>query len=482
LVRRTPTKHLYDAIVVGSQLAGALAACVLAKRGFSVLAIPHDGLAKPYVFRDYQFSHGPFLTGALDRIPTLDTVLNEIGLTSLKKTSVHSGLQLLRPRHWFELHPELGHRAREVARALGDSAGEAFLEALDRAAKGHDPTDGFFSSKPDVPPDGWLARWKLKRHLARFEGLLTDSTLKSDDANEALLRSLSNFVAATQGPIVRSRTLSRLFPTPHTFLGGRESVFAALMARARELGADVLDDERVSEIRFSGSSAAGVRLQHFNDDVRGLSVLAACDLSALGPLLPESKQPSCAKLASRLSVSHVVFSTHAVVPERAVPRGLGVLGLIEGTDRGLGPLLFELSPAIKNGTATGERVLTLSVHVSREFRQSGAEVLPKLIDRMWQSTEDVLPFTRPHLVFESTPWRDAPDVRDGVVEPLPTYEVADSILGVTGLSTKSPWPRLFTTSREVLPGLGLEGEAIASMRAVWAVERLLKRTSLKSAR
>jgi hypothetical protein len=49
------------------------------------------------------------------------------------------------------------------------------------------------------------------------------------------------------------------------------------------------------------------------------------------------------------------------------------------------------------------------------------------------------------------------------------------VIGVSGLTTKTPLPRLFNASRQVLPGLGLEGEALAAQRAVAAVEKLLKK-------
>ena len=39
-----PSMHVYDVIVVGGQVAGALAATLLAKHGYRVLLIEHDGM------------------------------------------------------------------------------------------------------------------------------------------------------------------------------------------------------------------------------------------------------------------------------------------------------------------------------------------------------------------------------------------------------------------------------------------------------
>jgi hypothetical protein len=48
-------------------------------------------------------------------------------------------------------------------------------------------------------------------------------------------------------------------------------------------------------------------------------------------------------------------------------------------------------------------------------------------------------------------------------------------LGVAGHPTQSPWKRVMLASRQVLPGLGFEGEVLAAQRAVKRVETTLKK-------
>lgn len=474
----TPGRHVYDAIVFGSQLSGVLAATVLAKRGLQVLLIEHDGLGSPYTQNEYAFTHAPFLTGSLDKIAPLEAMLTEVGVaTQVKRLSHAAGLQLLRPRQWFELHAELGARSKEVSRAMGDEAGEAFLEALDAAHKTSTATEAFFQSHPDLPADGWFARWKLRRHLARFQGLDTDTSLDTKSPHSMLLRSLERFASNADGALSRSRALSRLFPTPHTFPGGFEGLRTTLTDRAKELGVDVIDPEQqVEMLVLDGRTAVGLRLRRSDTVYRGGALIAACDLMTWSPLVPEARRAAVQKLAPLVSSKQAVFTTHAVLPERALPRGLGALALVETTDTELGAVLLQVTTAKKSGQDTAERVLSMSARVPTALRQAGEPAVQALTARVWEAVKDVLPFTKQHVTLTSSPWTDAPRVVAQVAEPWPTFELTEqSVIGVSGLTTKTPLPRLFNASRQVLPGLGLEGEALAAQRAVAAVEKLLKK-------
>ncbi|MCA2977893.1 MAG: hypothetical protein INH37_06390 [Myxococcaceae bacterium] len=184
-------------------------------------------------------------------------------------------------------------------------------------------------------------------------------------------------------------------------------------------------------------------------------------------------------------MSGAIFTTHAVLPESALPRGLGPLGLVEGTDAELGPVLVEVSAARRSGQDTGEKVLSFSVKVNAQLRAAGEPAVRALVDRLWASVVDVFPFSRRRVTLQSAPWVDAPRVVAGGAEPFPCFALPpDATAGVAGLTTGSPWPRLYLAGRQVLPGLGLEGEALSAARAIAAVEKRLasKKDPLKAAR
>lgn len=481
LARRptAPTRHVYDVIIFGGQLGGALAAGVLAKRGLHVLLVEHDGLGSGYTHGDYTFPHAPFLTGALDKIPAVEAMLSELGVLPQVKRAAHAAsVQVLRPRHWFELHAEMGARAKEAVRALGEAGAEPLLHALEETPRTTAASDAYFQAQPDLPPDGWFARWKFRRHLARFSGLDGDTTLTATTPELTMLRSLERFAATADSPLTRARTLGRFFPTPHVFPNGAEGLRTLLTDRARELGVDVLEgDQQIELMVLEGKTAVGIRLRRNETSYRAGALVAACDLLTWGPLIPEARRGPVQKLAALVPSTRALFTTHVVVPESAVPRGLGSLALIESSDTELGTVLAAVTHARKNGhDSATERVVSLTVRAPLGLKAGGEPAVQALAARVWSSVRDVLPFTRKHALVSSSPWADSQRVVAGLVEPWPTFDLPERApLGVAGLPTSTPWPRLFNASRQVLPGLGLEGEALAAQRAITAVEKLLKK-------
>jgi hypothetical protein len=87
-----------------------------------------------------------------------------------------------------------------------------------------------------------------------------------------------------------------------------------------------------------------------------------------------------------------------------------------------------------------------------------------------------MPFAKDRVRLVSAPYLDATGVRGSRLLPHPLYEFeVESVLGVTGLSQRTPVKNLILASREVLPGLGLEGEYLAGLRAARLVQEALKK-------
>ena len=83
----------YDVLVFGSQLAGAVTAGLLAKRGYRVLAVTHDGLPTSYPDGPYQLPCGPSVLPPLRSMPAAAAVLEELGAA----TDVYRSLVPLSP-------------------------------------------------------------------------------------------------------------------------------------------------------------------------------------------------------------------------------------------------------------------------------------------------------------------------------------------------------------------------------------------------
>ena len=473
LVRKgtAPGRHVYDVIVIGGQLGGILATALLARRGLQVLHVPHDGLAEPYTHGDVKLPYAPFFIPPIKAVPAFDEALQELGLaTAVGRAMQLVPLQLLEQERWFELSHDEKRRGPELARVFGEGA-EGFDELMRKAQAAADASDSFFQSRPDLPPEGLIGRWKFKRQLPRFPGLGLDTPLPSD----ALVRKLSMFVSGVETPdtLSRARTLGRALAGPAIFQGGREGLWQVLADRARELGADVLSsDEAVERLVLEGSGTTGVRLTKTDTIYRAGFVVAAMDLDVLTRLVPEKQRKASLKVLPTVAATRALMTLNLVVPERALPRGLGTLALLDTPTLEGGALLLQIGPAMQ----ADHRVMTISVPAPLGLRAGGEPVIRGLIAQVHAALARVMPFTRPHVTLESTPWIDAVHVVAGRAEVAPLFQLdSQSWLGVAGLSTSSPWKRVVLAGRQVLPGLGLEGEVLAAQRAVKAVESSLKK-------
>ncbi len=458
----TPGRHVYDVIVLGGQIGGILTTALLAKRGLHVLHVPHDGLGTRYAHGELKLPHAPFLLPPIKLIPSLDGALQELGLSNVINKSVHVvPLQLLEQERWFELNHDEKRRGPELARVFGNEA-ETFDELMRRAQLAADSSDSFFQTRPEFPPASMWARWKFKRLLANFPGLGVDSPLASD----ALVRKLSFFVAPVEhpGPLTRARTLGRVLAGPAIYSGGREGFWQVLAERARELGADVLGADESVERLVLESRTVAVRLTKTDTLYRGVFLVAGMDLETLTPLMPEKTHSAVAKMLPTVSAQKSLFTLNLVLAERALPRGLGALALVDAPTMENGVMLIQISAA-----RGAQRVVSVSVVAPLALKAAGEPAVRALISQIHAELARVMPFTKSHIALESTPWLDAPSAPRAEAAPL-FPSPPDGWLRITGVSIQSPWKRVLLASRQVFPGLGLEGEVLAARMVVKVVE------------
>ena len=304
----TPGRHVYDVIIVGGQLGGALCAALLARRGFKVLLVPHDGQGAPYLHQGFWFPHAPFVMPPAKAVEAFEEVLSELGLTvPVHRALARPALQLLRPGNWFELRSDAKERAVELKRALGSGA-DAFEEAWQRAVTGANASDGFFRAKLDFPPEGMLGRWRLNRQLPRFAPLNAGSTLPQDSPLRALLPLAA--CVAVPSPLTEARALGRLLAWPSVYPGGREGLYELFAFRARELGADVVGSEDfVEQLELRGASVSSIRLGGAPITYRAELFIGAMDSDGAGAPHPRGPpgdvQPSRRRTRGEEAALHV---------------------------------------------------------------------------------------------------------------------------------------------------------------------------------
>ncbi|HYX91247.1 MAG TPA: NAD(P)-binding protein [Myxococcaceae bacterium] len=485
-----PSRHIYDVIALGGQLGGALAAALLAKRGYRVLLVDHDGLGHGYEHDGFILPYAPFVAPPLKTMPVIGDALLELGLnvTIQRATRPHKPeLQLVFDKHRLDLSSEPERRRAELVREFGGS-GAQVGEQIAAIATQHEQSDAFVKQFRDLPPNGVFGSWRARRELKRRPEVEVPPALSADSAPAELIHRLLPFLTwleQADTPLARTRPLSQVLRSPSRLPGGHEGLRDLILKKLIDLGGDVLSRDTtdayiVEELSFEGSKLVGVQVLQSSNVYRGSSVIAATDSGALRRLITDKKSHrDLIEVLDLVRTKKFLYSVNWVVPAEALPRPLGELVLVDTGDE-LGTLLVQLHGVRR---ATGEddrvhRVLCAGAFVPASVRDLGEAKLQALKKQIETHLDRLVPFVRQHLALSSAPYLDAGGVRGSRLLPHPLLEVdVERFAGVTGLSPSTPLRNLFLASREVFPGLGLEGELLAGVRAARLVHELLQKKS-----
>ena len=484
-----PARHVYDVLVLGAEVGGALAAALLAKRGLRVLWAEHAQLQTGYEHDGFLFASPPYLVPPFRMWPVVESCFTELGLTTgFQRALKPAGpWQIVLPKHRLDLPTDPPRRLTELQREFG-AGGSRVAEMLAGLGGLPETSDPFFRFLDDFPASGWLEKLKLKRRAARVEGLATPSPLSPDEPIDTLLAGMVPFLVQQDppGPLAVTRVLAQLLKSPMRLPGGREGLRETLAKRFTELGGTLLPQDglagrAVEGIDFEGPQVT-LRVRGAEAVYRAQWLVAAMDPALLSELLPEEGPGK--KLAEHLgglTPKRLVLNVHWVVPEKVLPRGMGELVLMDGGQSG--PVWIQVHATRKAG-ARGEeealRTVSVSALVGSGVRDAGESGLRLPAAGMERALEALMPFSLSQRVARSVPLVDGPGALAGA-GPQVIYEAPNgSATGVEGLGVRTPARHVLYAGREAVLGVGLEGELLAAARAASLVhEHVKKRDPLK---
>jgi hypothetical protein len=494
--RPPSTQRIYDVCVVGSQLGGVVAGALLARRDLRVLHVAHGDLGPGYVDHGYALPWGPVVVPSPRHMPAAEAVLAELGLATDVARALEPSdpdLQLLLPRHRVDVTRDPALLHAELRREWPRQAGE--LEAMLGALAAHYDVAGFFlKAAPPLPPGGFGERRAVRKALklaqsvpnAPSDPVGRRSPLADLDDHELVrsLRAATRFLSYLDGPISplsEIRLLGGALRGTHRLAAGqgalRELIRRRIVEARGELRGGPGEPAVVSGIDVSAGRIVGVRLAGSPDVFSARAYVLAADAESIGKLLPAEVAGSrSARVLGQIHPSRRLFSVNLVVKLAALPPALGdnVIALRDamGGDGIDNAVFLQILPARRDGKkgagefVTDERVICASAFIPAS--SASRDELTAAAARIREAVADAIPFFERHLVSESAPVLNAPpDVQEGVrLLSQPLYETGiDSALGVTGLPVRGPWKNTFFAGREVVPGLGLEGEFFAGIQA-----------------
>jgi phytoene dehydrogenase-like protein len=504
------TQRIYDVCVIGSQLGGAVAGALLARRGYRVLHVDHDGLGGSYEDGGYVLPYAPAIFPSPRLLPAADAALGELGLTTDLVRQLEPSapdLQILLPRHRVDLGHDAPRRLVELKREWPREA-DRLQVGFEALARLFDASAPFMRSMPPLPPSGFGERRAVSKAI-RFAASAPGSPRGAVDEADAfagltdhplvsalaLVQRFLSYQDGSPSPLAATRLLGAALRGSYRLAGGHVALREAVRRKITESRGETLggDEERAIAERLDvdGGRVAAVRLAGSPNAWVARVFIAATDAPALRRLLPAQEAAGkTARLLECVKPVRQLLAVNLVVKTAALPPALGdtVVALRDpaGPDSIDNAVLLQVLPARrdkgKGGTelVTDERVLCAGAFVPANARDGGEEQLAALGRRIRDAVADAVPFFERHLLRESMPVLAAPKERRGSrLLPHPLYDVElEQSLGVTGLPCRSPLKNLVFAGREVVPGLGLEGEFHAGLQAAQAAQELLGKKEL----
>lgn len=477
VARPATVRRAYDVCVIGSQLGGVAAGALLARRGYRVLHVDPDGFGTGYEDGGWRIPWGPAIVPALRALPAAEATLVELGLATDAARLLEPArptLQILLPRHRLDFPAARAERTAELRREWPSDTAQldAGLSALRAAFDAEQP---FLASHPPLPPSGLRERWRL--HRARKasptggEGGPWPLAGLEGHPLAVALGAAWPFLAFLDGPpppLGLARALGGALQGSLHPAGGEAAVTALLRRRIADSRGELLGGEGepvpVTGLELEGGKASALKVKGGESRFAARAFVFAGDVSTLGALV--GKPDRLRKWLDPGTPSARLQSLAWVVRGDALPAPLGDLALAVPAD-GV-PVLLQALPALRAGPKGLEASPTERVLVAATPARGG-DLDPEAPARIRRAVAEFLPFLDRATVHASDPG-NRPGARN--FHPLLSSR-PDRKLGVGGVTTVSPIGNLFLAGREVLPGLGTEGQFHAAWQAAAAVERHL---------
>ncbi len=466
----------YDVVVLGGDLAATVAGAVLAHRGFRVL-VAGAPVEERYSVGSYVLPRAPLAFVGTES-PALKRVVNQLNLVQLLRRRLEPNrpsYQLLMPDLRVDVGDDL---AREISRERPDA-----LAALDaagtRLGEISSTVESILGQDLILPPDGFWDRRDVNRVGARLPDDADDSgaPLAADDPLRALVTLPAAFGADLAAP--GASATARLYDLHRrgTFRldGGRQGLRSLLLERLKTHSGEVQPDWQPERIEVKRGKITGVTFGGRSESVGCTHVLCGLGADRVAALLDE-KPPKRLAEAAALKPACWRYLLHLVAPLDALPDALALLAF--SLQDPAAPFAGGNALALHLADGYGQHAV-LSVEALTTDASPAA--LAELRKCVRAHLDERLPFVERHLLLVHSPHDGvAPErVSDAAPEPMPMEPVWDvpgpRTLGFCGVPHATGIKHLLLASRQILPGLGLEGELAAG----WGAARLVLQTERK---
>jgi hypothetical protein len=483
------TTNHYDLIVLGTDIAGLVAAALVARRGKRVLVIPQGAVEGVYRLnrRALALDTAPLIHLAC---PAVRRVFDELGVWTQVRREHHSLDELTHwvlPNHRIDAEPEQANWSREVAREWpGEPIAEAWELRRRWSAATDELLDELLGSDNALVADGFWGRRFLTRvseqlpaeRLDELEPLSPGHPLRQ--GARAIEPWVQHLVPGQLGKAASLRLAGLWSRGPSDREGGEHALRQMLLQRIQLKSGEIKPSLRVAEVLLKRGKVTGLSLLGKQDRYGCDQLLVATDPRRLvdGPLLPELLPKPLQVSLANIHSAALRYVLHLEIEERGLSPGLGGMAVCvpepDDLDKrdGAGLTFLRVGPGLRENTRTISLVRILAPDEPLD------DARERILDELDQ--RGVLPFCRPYLTFVHSP-HDGREASDGLgrrldeygtdtalrlpMDPLFRLSAGEPSLGIGLLPHSSGIKNLLFASRLTYPGLGLEGEFAAGWAA-----------------
>ncbi|MCL2012048.1 MAG: hypothetical protein FWG75_04590 [Cystobacterineae bacterium] len=457
----TPSRHFYDLVVIGSHLAGLASAALVARKGYKVLAVE---TTPPYEHQGQHFPYEAILLPNPRHSALLSTFLEEMQLTTdFQRTAIPLATQWVVPKQRLDFPPALEEHENEWQKLFGKENQTQLKNLLEFQTQ----SQAFLKTLPNLPPQGLLEGWSLRRQARLFESPPLHWLPTAAWPSLQLMASLS--LGIEPSPYALQHFAGGVLLGFYGFHQGRQGFGEWLLKRMQQLGVDVVFPSQLTQLAFDNKGCS-LQLRGDSTVYRVRTALCAADIEAFARCL---ENPKVLKYASAPPPSHPSpqrISLHWLLPQEALPYALKEQVLLPS-------LWLQNIPAapLERGMPEPLRILTASSWFHPKEEKTFKAQLEAQLKSMAQCLEELLPFARQHVRLASSPQLNAPHERlyEAKLPLMPNNAEVDGGLGFCGELMESKCKPLHIANRQQLPGLGLEGELLLAFKTSKAIEQQL---------
>jgi phytoene dehydrogenase-like protein len=477
----------FDVIVIGGQLAGRISAGLIARAGRRVLVIDQGESSPTYEEQGWLLPRHSLPAPNHEASAAIKNIHRSINFAAppVVTGSEDTSLQIAIDRKRFKLHVDATARSREFTREIPDTVERS--KAVWQSLTERDiEMDKYLAANPNLTPWGFFQSWLVRRQW-QLQEASTNSQLNLEglDILESVIEHPSVFFSYLQNPkgLGRNR-LQGLYLTQTQCPRSMDKPFDTLLDKHLEsLGVEFRRDKKIESIEVEKRRLTRLVLAADKKSYAADFFIAntAIDLDSTLPEPHASK--GYLKKPERMKITGGVVTLNLVIHTQAIPQGLEKQLLLADAPT---PLYLALSPAWRAGVALNKRhdpdhtVVSISQRIDDEalHNSENPQALGQvMIERLTQ----VAPFIQDHIVASSfsravdhLSASDKRDTRSLLVQPGYAPQTS-APLGIVGRNLRTRFKNLLHVGKDVLPGLGVEGEYLTGQAAAEQLQKLAKR-------